>query len=73
MLIAFTALLLLHFLVVVVVCVAASAVVLLPFSLSVFPTLWHFFFKFFEIILGQARLSVSLLVSLFRLSCCLWG
>lgn len=55
MLIAFTALLLLLFLVVVVsVVVAASAVVLLPFSL--FSPLWLFFFKFFEIISGQARL-----------------
>lgn len=65
MLIAFTALLLLLFLVVVVVVAPASAVVLLPFSLSLslFPTLWHFFFKFFEIILGQARLSLSISLS----------
>lgn len=55
MLIAFTALLLLLFFVVAVcVVVAASAVVLLPFSLV--PPFWLFFFKFFEIISGQAGL-----------------
>lgn len=66
MLIAFTALLLLLFFVVVVcVVVAASAVVLLPFSLV--PPFWLFFFKFFEIISGQAclRLRSSSTLGLF--------